>query len=973
MSTRIKRDQAVDGAWAAPNYLQDNETHILSVPEHIGNLVLQNKEGIQFIVTDAKRPFIYGVTTKDQLEFKVRFSESMAEDLVEGDNEQINDKFLLDGKKVKLITDRKVDLADITTARKENAVIVTDLYVGDYDAATAEDTRSEVYFKLHPEFKLSEGTHQIQIANVGDWAGIVDSNNIVSTQTFDFKVVPNNEKPQPTIVVHSPEQWLISFNMNVESVEGKVAEDVFKIYKADDTTTPFVLGTDYEIAAIDKEGKLIEKVKAGEEVPYADRYLVEFKEDWTVYYNTDVTKENYFTSTKNPYKVVINHLRSDLNNVMAETPLNVKLNYDGVSPTIKEAVDVYSLPKHSANGLDPVTASGQQVFIAMSEPVQLRNENNTANSNPLTESQQQKRGTGGVVGIPVPTFEFVKGDETVEGALIAESIYEDDFDFVVKPKDDLSPGTWTLYIRSISDDVGNTSATVEKQVIVPEAPATQSDTKVAWAAFDNGGDKDYLYIKFTKEMDPSGAAGVSRTTNYVFNAFQLPQGSQVVRGIKDVTNEWDGVTIEMPKGAFDGAEGKEIDFRSVLNVADNFRAADGERLSGPYEVQLEDTDNDKPNFVNNDMVFEAVYHNASASATLKGAAVLSAEAFDEDGNGKLEKVTLKLDKAVTFVGGEEIKVAGRTFKATAGTGDTVVFIADGKTATTDGKNEISGTDTSSLRIAAVNGGIIINNGLVVDKAAPIVVTTKGTAGSKNITLTFSEAVRGSEADGAFNLNDLVYIDKNLTGNGGIVSVAKTKGFVTSLVVTAANELTADDVKNDTVKFNSTVEDKEGNKAVGATPGTDTTAPVVTGVADGQTYTAAVTPVSADTDIATVVLTKDGTAVAGYALGTAINTNGAYELVVTDNAGNATTVNFTVNIPAPDTTAPVVTGVADGQTYAAPVTPESTDTDIDTVVLTKDGTVVAGYALGTAISDSGDYELVVTDNAGNATTITFTIS
>jgi hypothetical protein len=153
---------------------------------------------------------------------------------------------------------------------------------------------------------------------------------------------------------------------------------------------------------------------------------------------------------------------------------------------------------------------------------------------------------------------------------------------------------------------------------------------------------------------------------------------------------------------------------------------------------------------------------------------------------------------------------------------------------------------------------------------------------------------------------------------------------------------------------------------------DVVAPVVTGVKDGETYTAAVTPDSADTDIDTVELTKDGTAVAGYALGTEIKDNGAYVLTVTDKAGNKTVVNFTVNIAAPDTTAPVVTGVTDGDVTNQDVTPDSADTDIDTVELLKDGNPVAGYTLGTAVTAEGVYKLTVTDKAGNSTVVNFTI-
>ncbi|WP_289142825.1 Ig-like domain-containing protein, partial [uncultured Brevibacillus sp.] len=807
----------------APNYLQDNETHKLSVPQNIGNLVLQTSTDIQFIVTDAQRPFIYGVTPKDQLEFTVRFSESMAEDLVEGENGEINTKFLLDGKKVRLFAGTAPTSLQIAQAKSKNEIIVTKLEVGNYNALTGADTRKEVYFRVHPEFKLADGNHQIQIANVGDWAGMVDPNNRVSTQTFDFKVTADNSIPVPTIEVQSPEQWLISFNKDVTSVAGKKVEDAFKIYKADDATVPFVYNTDYVITPIDEEGKaLTPTLAAGDSVPRADKYLVEFTKDWTFYYQTKDTTVNYFTSTKNPYKVVINHLRSDIHNAMSETTLDVTLRYDGVSPTITSAVDVASLPGKIANG-ELVTGNGQKVFVKMSEPVQLRNADDSIKSNPLTESQQQAAGQG----IPVPTFEFVKGDMTIEGKLIAGSIYEDDKDFVVEPATPLEAGTWTLYIRSISDDVGNTSATVNTKVTVEPTKEEETDTKVAWAAFDqHGTDHDYLYIKFTKEMEPSGAAGVARTTNYVFNGVKLPdgsagsiEGSTVIRGIKGVTHEWDGVTIEMPKNAFDGVG---TDFRSVLNVANNFKAADGETLSGPYEVQLDDTKSDT-DFVDNDMVFEAVYYNTEASALLKGASAIEAEATDKNADGKVDKVTIKLDKSATFDGTEKIKVSGKIFKAVAGTGTTVVFEADGV------NNELTGTDTANIKITAINGGIIFNTGLVKDKALPVVISTKGAKGSKNLTLTFSEPVFGSGSAADLVKEDFVYKEGQggTPDNGPIVSVAANRGDITSLVVTVTKELDSLDLGNDgdKVVFADTVKDLEGNSAATPStgPGTDAAA------------------------------------------------------------------------------------------------------------------------------------------------------
>ncbi|MBP1976592.1 S-layer homology domain-containing protein, partial [Cohnella thailandensis] len=150
------------------------------------------------------------------------------------------------------------------------------------------------------------------------------------------------------------------------------------------------------------------------------------------------------------------------------------------------------------------------------------------------------------------------------------------------------------------------------------------------------------------------------------------------------------------------------------------------------------------------------------------------------------------------------------------------------------------------------------------------------------------------------------------------------------------------------------------------------APTVTGVVYGKTYTSAVTPASADADIASVTLAKDGATVAGYKLGDEIAENGSYVLTVTDLGRNSTVVSFIVNIPAPDL-APVVTGVENGKTYTVAVTPSSSDEDIASVELTKDEAIVEGYELGDEISENGSYVLTVTDLGGHATVVSFIVN
>ncbi|GGC39442.1 hypothetical protein GCM10011386_34390 [Parapedobacter defluvii] len=134
-------------------------------------------------------------------------------------------------------------------------------------------------------------------------------------------------------------------------------------------------------------------------------------------------------------------------------------------------------------------------------------------------------------------------------------------------------------------------------------------------------------------------------------------------------------------------------------------------------------------------------------------------------------------------------------------------------------------------------------------------------------------------------------------------------------------------------------------------------PVVTGVSDGEVYNQAVTPAF-----------NEGTATLNgqpFTSGTVVTEDGEYTLVVTDEAGNETVVRFTIDRLAPDTTPPVVTGVSDGEVYNQAVTPAF-----------NEGTATLNgqpFTSGTAVTEEGEYTLVVTDEAGNETVVKFKIS
>jgi len=97
----------------------------------------------------------------------------------------------------------------------------------------------------------------------------------------------------------------------------------------------------------------------------------------------------------------------------------------------------------------------------------------------------------------------------------------------------------------------------------------------------------------------------------------------------------------------------------------------------------------------------------------------------------------------------------------------------------------------------------------------------------------------------------------------------------------------------------------------------------------------------------------------YTSGTAITSEGNHTLVVTDASGNETTVKFTI-----DKTPPVVTGVRNNGLYNKGV-----------IISFNEGTAKLDgndFTSGTTVTSEGSHTLVVTDAAGNATTVIFTI-
>ncbi|MCF7757665.1 tail fiber protein [Paenibacillus xylanexedens] len=126
------------------------------------------------------------------------------------------------------------------------------------------------------------------------------------------------------------------------------------------------------------------------------------------------------------------------------------------------------------------------------------------------------------------------------------------------------------------------------------------------------------------------------------------------------------------------------------------------------------------------------------------------------------------------------------------------------------------------------------------------------------------------------------------------------------------------------------------------------APIMSGVADGGVYNQTVIPTF---DSGTALLNE-----VEFTSGTAITADGDYTLAVTNGIGT-TTIHFTI-----DSQPPIVTGIVEGGVYS-----------VDPVITFNEGTATLNGSLflsGDTVRSDGEHVLIVTDRAGNTTTIPF---
>ena len=167
------------------------------------------------------------------------------------------------------------------------------------------------------------------------------------------------------------------------------------------------------------------------------------------------------------------------------------------------------------------------------------------------------------------------------------------------------------------------------------------------------------------------------------------------------------------------------------------------------------------------------------------------------------------------------------------------------------------------------------------------------------------------------------------------------------------------------EYNVTVKDRAGNTTtckiiVG---GVDKEAPKVTGVENNGIYNKEVTVKITDDSKYTVKGSAVSKGVYDEVNGTIVlNKTGSYDLTVTDECKNETTVKFTLDLEMPS-----VNGVSDGEAYKSKKTVKVRD-NLGIKSATINGKTIPDD--GIAVSTNGKYVVSVTDIAGNTKTVVF---
>ncbi len=526
------------------NALEDNkEVYVrITQPSNIGDQVISK----DFILSDTRMPEATSVEASDLKTVVVKFSKSIAKA-----------QYSIDGERIEIDEDESK--------------------FGDFNPATLEDKRDILTIKTKDFMKA--GTHSIQLSNIYDFAGLTDPNNISSSQSLDFAVTADEAVPTATVSVESPEQFRVKFNKEIQALDANGN-------KVDLSTKHVKLQVLDKKAGGTQEWKNVEDVEDkydNDNVPVlivkkvsASEYVFELTQDWTRIYDTKNTNKNYYNDQYRLFiskDYVINPANGKKNGdivMLLDDP--IMKSADNVSPVIKDIKQV-----------------GYDVFnVEMSKPVKLGPD---VKGEPDTPPQGKET--------PIPVIEFLGKDKngdpvTIKGKINGYSspiLNDKEFEVEVDKEYKTSIQTivneggsqnWTLVVRSISDDVGNTAQTLTKDFVVkPDAVAEDKfevakvGNKPAITGKIYEGKEDAIEIVFTSDVQLTGTIGNALSpSNYNVNGVKLPVGSKITFTESGANADNKKVTVHLP------AKTLSADFSNTITLSKDLRSAKGIKLSG---------------------------------------------------------------------------------------------------------------------------------------------------------------------------------------------------------------------------------------------------------------------------------------------------------------------------------------------------------------------------------------------------------
>ena len=533
-----------------------------------------------FKLADARTPNFTGVSVVSNRELTVTFSEPISQADFKIDARFGSNDFNVTFGEIKFEDGRYVDYRNQAT-----------IELTTYQEQDKDNNGDFIY----PEGFFKPGKHSIEASNIFDFAAETDTNNIGTTQNLEFTIQEDNTAVVVTPIVDSPEQYRVNFDKDVKFANGATFEDTveFQVWdegvinsnnekgdwvKVEGNTTKFATTPDAAFLKV---------------TPLSSRsYKLETTVDWTDIYDTASTKNNYYNDK---FRLVL-----PKNTVI--TAVNGKKNAEDIVlelTTIDGKDTALAAPDTNSPSIDGIERIGttNQFVVTMTEPVKLlAASGDTAGVTlaqkqaALPETKVEFLGKDKDGKVRTYTGKVVGFDDEINNKIIVEWDTPGTGDFPTPQElvdqEGNTNTTWTVVVKSISDDIGNTVPTATRNFELEKSPVSgpvSGDFLVVptggtaigkdgvVAKFQVEGEStataDTITITFTENVSVIGTGSATNVMNYTLNGDKLPTGTTISLGADDKT-----VVITLKSGTLKPS--------NVITLAKHIESKEGKEITG---------------------------------------------------------------------------------------------------------------------------------------------------------------------------------------------------------------------------------------------------------------------------------------------------------------------------------------------------------------------------------------------------------